>query len=176
MKIAFRLGHTARARRHSRLGSASSLLILVAIAANSPAAAQTSAGDKAMAEALFDRGVGLMKQGKYSEACPALEQSQAIERGVGTLLYLAECYEKLGRTASAWAMFREAASSARAEGQLDRAKTGNARADKLEPTLSKLSIQVNAARAATGLSVFRNDQPVPAGAWGQPVPVDPGEQ
>ena len=168
MKIGFGLGHKTR-------GWLTCLLIACAVA-SSPCAAQTSAGDKAMAEALFDRGVSLMKQGKYSEACPALEQSQAIERGVGTLLYLAECYEKLGRSASAWAMFREAASSARAEGQLDRAKTGTARADKLEPTLSKLSIQVNTARAVSGLQVFRNDQPVPMGAWGQPVPVDPGEQ
>jgi serine/threonine-protein kinase len=144
--------------------------------AASRVAAQTSAADKAMAEMLFDRGVNLMKQGQFAQACAQLEQSQTIERGIGTLLYLAECYEKLGRTASAWAMFREAASAARAEGQLDRAKTGNARADRLEPQLSKLSIHVSAASAPAGLTVLRNGQPVPPGIWGQPMPVDPGEQ
>jgi serine/threonine-protein kinase len=142
----------------------------------SSVAAQTSAADKAMAEMLFDRGVALMKQGQFAQACAQLEQSQTIERGIGTLLYLAECYEKLGRTASAWAMFREAASAARAEGQLDRAKTGNARADRLEPQLSKLAVHVTAASAPAGLSVLRNGQPVPPGVWGQPMPVDPGEQ
>jgi tetratricopeptide (TPR) repeat protein len=154
------------------------LLIAVGLGWFSPAAAlaQTSAADKAMAESLFDRGVGLMKKGQFAEACAQLEQSQTIERGIGTLLYLAECYEKLGRTASAWAMFREAASAARAEGQVDRAKTGTVRADKLEPQLSKLSIHVTAASAPPGLVVLRNGESVPAGVWGQSIPVDPGEQ
>ncbi|HEY2733078.1 MAG TPA: tetratricopeptide repeat protein, partial [Polyangiales bacterium] len=91
--------------------------------------AQTSATDKALAENLFDRGIALMRQGQFAEACTQLEQSNNIEHGIGTMLYLAECYEKLGRTASAWAMFREASSAARAEGQSDRSKTGTARAD-----------------------------------------------
>src|SRR4249919_971457 len=83
------------------------LLVCAVWLALSPslAGAQTSASDKAMAEHLFDRGLALMRQGQFSEACTQLEQSEAIERGIGTLLYLAECYEKLGRTASAWAMF-----------------------------------------------------------------------
>ena len=92
------------------------------------------------------------------------------------MLYLAECYEKLGRTASAWAMYREAASAARAEGQPDRAKTGTARADRLEPLLSKLTIHVARETAPPGLAVLRNGQDVPTGAWGQPIPVDPGDQ
>jgi serine/threonine-protein kinase len=140
------------------------------------AGAQTSAGDKAMAEHLFDRGLALMRQGQFSEACTQLEQSEAIERGIGTMLYLAECYEKLGRTASAWAMFREAASAARAEGQAERAKTGSARADRLEPQLSKLTVHVVVANAPAGLAVLRNGELLPSGVWGVPVPVDPGEQ
>src|SRR5262245_35365409 len=98
------------------------------LALPSLAGAQSTAGDKAMAESLFDRGLQLMRDGKYPEACSQLEQSQSIERGIGTLLYLGECYEKLGRTASAWATFREASSAARAEGQADRAKVGSTRA------------------------------------------------
>ena len=78
------------------------------------AQAQGSADQKAAAEALFDKGLAAMKQGEYAQACAFLEQSQSVERGIGTMLYLAECYEKLGRTASAWAMFREAASAAKA--------------------------------------------------------------
>jgi hypothetical protein len=163
----------ARARLAARLLS---IALCLAEFSSSTVAAQTSPADKAMAESLFDRGVALMKKGQFAEACTQLEQSQTIERGIGTLLYLAECYEKLGRTASAWAMFREASSAARAEGQADRAKTGSARADRLEPQLSKLAINVTAASAPQGLLVLRNGETVPAGVWGQSVPVDPGEQ
>ncbi|MFM2417004.1 MAG: hypothetical protein RL385_1727, partial [Pseudomonadota bacterium] len=76
------------------------------------ARAETNAADKAAAEALFDRGLQLLRDGKVSEACSALEESESIEPGIGTMLYLADCYERLGRTASAWALFREAASRA----------------------------------------------------------------
>lgn len=139
--------------------------------------AQSSPGaDKAIAEALFDRGLTLMRQGQFEQACAQLEQSQSIERGIGTMLYLAECYEKLGKSASAWAMFREAASAARAENQLDRAKTGTARADRLEPTLSRLTINVAGATTTPGLVVTRNGQTVPSGAYGVALPSDPGQQ
>jgi hypothetical protein len=179
--VGLELGDAARVRETGRRAGLAAWLLLAICAcwsglAASRVEAQTSGADKAMAEMLFDRGVALMKQGQFAQACAQLEQSQTIERGIGTLLYLAECYEKLGRTASAWAMFREAASAARAEGQPDRAKTGNARADRLEPQLSKLAIHVTAASAPAGLTVLRNGQPVPPGVWGQPMPVDPGEQ
>jgi hypothetical protein len=138
--------------------------------------AQAAASDKAAAEALFDRGLGLMREGKLEEACIQLERSQAIERGIGTMLYLAECYEKLGRTASAWAMFREAASAGRAEGQADRAKSGADRAAALAPRLSMLTIQVSPEAAAIpGFVLSRNDIPVGQGLWNVPVPVDPGD-
>jgi hypothetical protein len=142
----------------------------------SHACAQPGPADKAMAEALFDRGLTLMREGQFEEAARQLEQSQAIERGIGTMLYLAECYEKLGKTASAWAMFREAASAARAENQPDRAKAGTARADRLEPQLSRMTIEPSGARDIAGLAVTRNGQVVPNGALGVPLPSDPGEQ
>lgn len=137
--------------------------------------AQAAAADKAMAEMLFDRGLGLMRKGQFAEACTQLEQSEAIERGIGTMLYLAECYEHLGKTASAWAMFREAASEARAQGQNERATAGTTRAERLEPQLSKLTINV-ATAATPGLAVTRNGVAVPAAIWGLAAPTDPGEQ
>lgn len=136
--------------------------------------AQVSTADKAAAEMLFDRGLGLMKEQKFKEACAELERSQAIEAGIGTMLYLADCYERVGRTASAWAMFREAASTAKARGQVDRAEMGAQRAKQLEPRLTSLSVHV--ARPVQGLQVLRNGQPLPASLFGVAVPVDPGEQ
>ena len=55
--------------------------------------------ERIAAEALFDEGKSLMIEGKLAVACEKLEQSQRIDPAVGTLLYLAECYEKSGRTA-----------------------------------------------------------------------------
>jgi len=145
------------------------------VGAPADAAAQASASDKAAAESLFDRGLALMRDGKFQEACRALEQSQSIERGIGTMLYLAECYEKLGRTASAWALFREAASEARAGGQNSRAEAGAARAALLEPKLSKLAVQVDPKNTMPGFELFRDGQPLSHGMFGVAVPVDPGE-
>jgi tetratricopeptide (TPR) repeat protein len=136
--------------------------------------AQGNAADKAAAEALFDRGLALMKEGKLQEACERLEQSQAIERGIGTMLYLAECYEKTGKTASAWALFREAASWAQAAGQSERAEAGKSRAARLEKGLSRLTIQVAAASRVAGLELKDNGAPVHPSVWGVSVPVDPG--
>lgn len=151
-------------------GAALSLALLGGVAS-----AQTNASDKAAAEALFDQGRKLLANGQYAEACKRLEQSQHIDPGIGTLLYLAECYEKSGRTASAWATFRQAASEARAAGQQGRAQAGNDRADQLEPKLSKLAIKVSPeARSIQGLEVKRDGESVRPGVFGTPIPVDPG--
>jgi len=140
------------------------------------AQAQVTAGDKAAAEALFDRGLALLREGKLEEACHTLEQSQSIERGIGTMLYLAECYEKSGRTASAWALFREAASEAQAAGQTERAAAGRQRAERLEPALSRLTVEVPDGTRVPGLEVLRNGAPLAKGLWGVALPVDPGDQ
>lgn len=133
-----------------------------------------SASDKAAAESLFDRGLVLLKEGRFQEACERLEQSQSIDRGIGTMLYLAECYEKIGKTASAWAVFREAASWAQAEGQTERAEAGRRRAEKLEKGLSRLAVQVPPANKVDGLSVSDNGSILKPTVWGLALPVDPG--
>lgn len=141
-----------------------------------PVLAQSSAADKAAAEALFDAGKKALADGHYPEACRKLEQSQALDPGIGTLLYLADCYERVGRTASAWATFRQAASEARAEGQSARARIGTDRADKLEPRLSKLTIEVSAEDTSIeGFSLQRGKDKVERALFGVAIPVDPGQ-
>jgi serine/threonine-protein kinase len=138
---------------------------------------QATADEKVAAEALFDEGKRLLSEGQLAPACEKLEASQRIDPAVGTLLYLAECYEKSGRTASAWATFREASSAARASGQLDRSRIGQERAARLESRLVKLTIRVEAENASIeGFQVRRRGELVPKGLWGVPIPVDPGEQ
>src|SRR5437764_5986851 len=75
---------------------------------------------KATAEALFEDGKRLASAGEYAAACPKFAASQKLDPAVGTALNLADCYEKLGRTACAWAEFRSAEAGARSIGSKDR--------------------------------------------------------
>jgi hypothetical protein len=73
-------------------------------------------------------------------------------------------------------LFREAASEAQAAGQVERAVAGRQRAERLEPALSKLTIEVPEPNRVPGLEVVRNGTIIHKGVWGMPLPVDPGEQ
>ena len=92
------------------------------------ARADSSLADKAAAQSLFDEGRKLMTEGKFAQACPKLAESQKLDPGVGTQFNLADCYERLGQTASAWAGFLEAASTAKSMGQGEREKVARERA------------------------------------------------
>jgi serine/threonine-protein kinase len=166
------------ANRISRKMSAWSSLAACALGSllASHARAEASASQKAAAEALFDDGVKAMRGGHFADACPKLEESEHIDPGIGTLLYLGECYEKTGRTASAWATFREAASTAQAQGESERAHIATARADRLQAALSKLTVRVAAENAQVpGLRVARDTVPLANSQLGSAVPVDPGK-
>ena len=136
------------------------------------AIADASAADRAAARALFDQGRTLTSQGKYAEACPKFEESQRLDPGIGTQFNLADCFERTGRTATAWAMFLDVASAARQAGQKDREKVARARAAALDPKLSRLSVTV--AEEAPGLEVKRDGSSMGKALWGTAVPVDPG--
>jgi serine/threonine-protein kinase len=148
---------------------------LVATLSEPLAFAQTTS-DKVAAESLFDQGRDAMRKSDFARACGLLEKSQRIDPAVGTLLYLGECYEKSGRTASAWVTFREAADAADTAHESARARAGRDRAARLEPLLSRLTIQVGeGAEQVQGLTIERRGQPVPTATWNVPVPVDPGD-
>src|SRR5262245_23511913 len=100
---------------HALARSAIAAVLSGALLAPGLARADVSA-DKAAAEALFNHAKQLVKEGKLSEACPKFEESLRLDPGIGTLLYLADCQEKAGKTASAWARFLEAAAAAKAAG------------------------------------------------------------
>jgi hypothetical protein len=135
--------------------------------------AQTG-GDKATAEALFANGRKLMAAGNYAEACPKLAASQKLDPGVGTMLNLADCYEKSGQTASAWAVFREAISAARAAGSKDREQLARDRSQALESKLSRLTITVAPGQAST-VQITRDGVAVDSAALGTALPIDPGK-
>ncbi len=132
--------------------------------------------EKVAAEALFDEGRRLMGEGKVADACPKFAASQKLDPAPGTLLNLADCYEKNGQTASAWAAFREAAAAARAENRADFEQTANRRATALSGKLSRLTIAASRAQGLTDLEVTCDGRAVTEAEWSVPVPIDPGER
>lgn len=131
------------------------------------------AASRAAAQTLFDEARKLTAAGSYTEACPKFEESQKLDPGFGTAFYLADCWQHIGRTASAWALYHEVADGTKAAGQVDRSAVAKARATVLEGSLSKLSIAV--AEPVPDLRVERNGTVVGKALWGSSVPVDPGE-
>ncbi|AKV03854.1 hypothetical protein AKJ09_10517 [Labilithrix luteola] len=129
-------------------------------------------GSAASAEELFQQARVLVEKGRYDEACPKLEESHRLEPAVGTQFNLADCYEHLGRAASAHATFLKVAAIARAAGKFEREKSANERARALEPRLAKLHLVVKA--SAPGLELRLDDAPLAREDWQTPLPVDPG--
>lgn len=151
-------------------------LALVATACSSPAFAQQSAEKAASAQALFDEGLRLMNAGQPASACPKFAASQKLDPGMGTKFRLAECYEKVGKTASAWALFTEIGDEARAAKRPDREKVARKRADELAPKLARMTILVAPDSAnLAGLEVRRDGTALDKAVWDVPMPIDPGE-
>src|SRR5262249_20675918 len=113
-------------------------------------------------------------QGRLDQACPKLAESQRLDPGSGTALHLADCYERQGRTASAWSVFAEAQMLAQRAGNKPREDEATRRMRLLEPQLSKLLLQPAPADASGGLAVRLDGHPIAAAGLGSPLPVDPG--
>jgi len=131
------------------------------------------AADTTAAQTLFDQGRALMKQGRPREACPKFQESQRLEPGLGTQYNLADCLEQLGKLASAHVLFTQVADAARATGQEQRERVARARAEAVEPRLTKLAILVPEGSDGE-LKIERDGIPVTEADWGSAVPVDPG--
>jgi len=166
------IGYDARMSLRTALTAvlASSLLLAAA-----PAAAESSAEDKAAAQALFDQGSALMAKGDFEAACPKLEASLQRFDGIGTRGKLAQCYEKVGKIASAWAMYREVDALASKSGDSRRATVARDAAKALEPRVPHLTINVPDASRVDQMTVRRDGAVLDSGAWGAPIAVDPGQ-
>ena len=151
-----------------------SLLFLLAAAAplatSSVAHAQPTA---AIAEQLFRDGRTLMAQGKTDEACEKFASSQRLAPAIGTLLNLAVCRDKQGRNATAWSLFADAEAEAQRAGDAVRAKLAHEKLAAIAPQLKKVVIEVPAPPAGTVVKL--DGVPLPTGALGTEIPLDPGD-
>lgn len=142
------------------------------VAALSIAPTARAADEATPARVLFKEARELVARGDYQAACPKFEQSLALEAGLGTQFNLADCWEHIGRTASAQALFVGAAASAKAAGQSEREQVLRDRAAALEPRIPRLVVEVS--DPDPKLVVKRGDLPLESEAYGKARAVDPG--
>ncbi len=155
--------------RHALAGA------VVALALSSPVIARAEHGDDlARAESLFNAAKALLDGGQNAEACAKFAQSKRLAPGLGVTLYLADCYERIGRFASAWTEFRSAEGLAR-ERNDKRADVARERAQALEPRLSRLVVTVAPTVPQAGLQLLLDGASLSPEEWGLPTPVDPGD-
>lgn len=162
---------TPPSRVHSLIDVARSLMGPLVALGGMLVAAHAHAQDARAASVLaYDQAEALMAQGKVSEACPRYAESHKLDPQLGTLLHLADCLERNGQTASAWATFRDAAEIADKKGD-PRKQVAEQRIQTLIPRLSRLQINVP---AGLELHVERDSIVVGSALLSAPVPTDPG--
>lgn len=158
------------ARRATVVAAAAAAVVLV-----DPAPASAQSTDRVLAEALFREGRALMEQEKIPEACAKFAESYRLDRALGTLINLALCHEKEGRTATAWAEFNEAAAEAAAEKD-DREPFARKHVAALAAELPRLALAVAPeASALSSLEIRLDGAALGRAAWSSPLPIDPGE-
>jgi hypothetical protein len=150
------------------------LTSLAGALASQGAHAQSAVPDLPIAQALFEEARTLMTAGRYDEACAKLSESQHLDPASGTLLNLAVCHEKQGKTATAWAEYNDVLAITRKEGNLERQKIASQRIRELEPMLSHLSVSSPSEVVKRDLMIKLDGVQLGAAAWGMAIPVDPG--
>jgi hypothetical protein len=130
------------------------------------------AADTAAADAAFQEGRALMAAGDLAAACARFEDSRRFEAAVGTELNLGECYERLGRLASAQRAFLAGAAMAEQLGQPERARRAQERAASLAERMSTITLVVPS--QAHALTLLLDGTPLPRTQWGAATPLDPG--
>ena len=98
--------------------------------------APAASSESSVADALFGEGRALLDAGRYGEAIAKFTESEKLDPGVGTMLNLAYCYEKIGKTATAWSSYRAAAAAAHDAADGDRETFAEERARAGEPALA----------------------------------------
>src|SRR5689334_6871443 len=162
--------HFHSVRAVSTLSAIGTLLVA------SAARGEPGATEKATAEALFQQGTELMGEKQYAAACEKFAGSQQLDPALGTMLRLADCNDRIGKSASAWAMFKEASSMARSNKEPERQRIADERGAELEKRLSKLEIKLESRNVPGGYELKLNGVSIPRATWDTPIPVDPGRQ
>lgn len=130
--------------------------------------------DQERAISLFEKGRKLAREGRCVDAIAPLLESVRYAEGVGPLLNLGNCYELLGKTASAHRWFLKAQEVAAARNDPKRRQEATQRAKAIERDLSTLIVHIPTAMGSENVEVRVDGEVLPNELWGTPWPVDPG--
>jgi hypothetical protein len=145
-------------------------IALVLVVAGRPAIADDNI---AKADKLFDEGRALMNTDLHA-ACEKFEESLKFNsQAIGTLMNVALCDEKLGRTASAVAKFTEARDRARESGMDVHLKAAEDRLKELTPKVPHVTIKFTVA-AQPETRIVIDDKVIALTAIAD-IAIDPGE-
>jgi hypothetical protein len=159
----------------STLVTKTRLSVVLGALALAPTRGALAQSNEAIAESLFHEGKKLYTEERYAEACHKLDQSHRADPAGGTVLLLAMCYERLGKTAAAWAKYNEAVALARRDNRSDREQKARSALSALEPQLSYVSVSLSPeAKELTSLEFVLDGGAIPP-LLDSKVPVDPGE-
>lgn len=129
-----------------------------------------AAADDDKAKALFEEARDLAKANKWAEACEKLLASKKLAPRMLTTYRLADCHERIGKTASAHAGFIEAADLAKAAGDSTKQQDALDRAKKVEGKLARVKLEVE-----DEPSITIDDVAIAAALIREKIPLDPGE-
>jgi hypothetical protein len=151
-----------------------SALAFAGLGLQSPARASAqSAHDDERAEVVFNAGKQLRDARQYAEACSKFAESERLAPGVGIMLHLADCYERSGRYATAWAKFRQAEQLAFQHNDC-RALLAHTRAAALEAKVNRLTVVVAKSELHSDWELQFDGLPLPHDYWNAEMATDPG--
>lgn len=145
---------------------------LVGLVVATPARARADEDPRQASRKLVEEANDLGAKGKWSEACPKYAEATKLEPSLPTTLRLADCYERAGKTASAWQSFSEAASVAAAAGDVKSERLAKDRAERLAARVDRVII---VPPSIPDVEIERDGKALPKEELGKPVPLDPGE-
>lgn len=149
------------------------VLLPVFLFISTPCHSAPGGAEKAAAESLYREANELARQGDFAAACPKYQTSHKLDPALGTMLRLADCWDRIGRTASAWAMFVEARTLAEKQGEVERMEIAEQRGEALESRLTRVVLSTTF-ELPDGYEIEIDGVVVSVEAWSTPLPVDPG--
>lgn len=136
-----------------------------------PNTATAQAKDPAAARELFQQARKAADANDLETACPKFEESYRLDPAVGTLLNMAECDNRAGRLAIAWAKLQTALEQLPSTD--DRRPAVQRVARDLDTRVPKLTIGIKPGTTVE-CTVMRDNVPIRSGSLGVRLPVDPG--
>jgi hypothetical protein len=136
------------------------------------AAPIASAQNAAEATRLFSEAQALAQSGDWEAACAKFEGSLKAGAGIGTMLYLGDCYEHVSRPSSAFAMYQGAATLAQTR-QDAREATARELAEKIRPRVSWVVLHFHGTRPR-GYEVRTDGTLIADADLDAKIPADPG--